>query len=247
MGQKQNKVRMARGLRFGYEKIPAELVMIPEAILSSRGKRLCGHIGSYGVKGCFESKATLGRYFGVSRWTMIRLVKQLKMLRLIVWVNTNGVPGCMWLRVNPKVQAAEVLIYRGRSIKNPAFTCSKSATGPVAPAPQGPVALAPHNYDKTNKNTTAASPSPDEVRAQRLKEAEELRRQVLDSELRTRIVGRLPASNFADPEQVQRRHELILAMINRGEELVAAGMSIDEAVEEMFNETRFAVAVQEIS
>ncbi len=233
MAKAESKIRMARGLRFGYEKIPAEVTMIPEAVLGSMGKRLCGHIGSFGVNGCYQSKVTLGRYFGVSRWTMIRLVKQLKMLRLIVWVQTNGVPGCMWLRVNPKVQAAEVLFYRGRSVKNPACTCSKPATAPVANAPQAPVANAPHNYNKTNKNTTAASLSPDEAQAQRREKAEADAQSRTQSHIRVEIVQHLPLVSVVDLGAKQRQILVIAEFEEKAEELVRDGMSVDDAVKKV--------------
>ncbi len=236
MAKTTGRIKTARGMRFGYEKIPAEVVMIPEDILSSQGKRLCGYIGSFGVKGCYQSKATLGRYFGVSRWTMIRLVKRVKELRQIVWVGFKNQPGCMWLRSSPKVQAAERLIYRGRSIQNPAFCCSKPATAAVAAAQQRAVAAAQQNNNKTSTTTTAASLSPDEVQARRRAEEKEEQRARLQSQIRAKIVERLPSPPTGDKEAMERRYELITAMTHRGEELVAAGVDVDDVAETAFNE-----------
>ncbi|MBA7485397.1 hypothetical protein ES707_20943 [subsurface metagenome] len=241
MSQRRSTVRTARGMRFGYVKIPAEVEMIPEDILSSQGKRLCGYAGSFGVKGCYQSKATLGRYFGVSRWTMIRLVKRLKELRLIVWMGKTTVPGCMWLRCNPKVQAAEWLVYRGRSIRNPAFTCSKPATSGVAAAQQALVAAALHNNNRTKRTTTAASLSPDEVQARQRKKEEADARRGIQSQLWAKIAERIPLPPTGDKEAMERRSELITAMVHRGEELVAAGVDVDNAAETAFNEAGCAV------
>ncbi len=233
MAKTESKIRMARGLRFGYEKIPAEIVMIPEDILGSMGKRLCGHIGSFGAKGCYQSKATLGRYFGVSRWTMIRLVKQLKVLRLIVWMEKTTVPGCMWLRCNPKMQAAEVLVYRGRTMKNPVFTCSKLATSGVAAAQQALVAPAPHNLYNTNKNTTAASLSPDEAQAQRREKAEADAWLRTQSHIRVEVVQHLPLVSVVDLEAKLRQILAIAEFEEKAEELVRDGMSVDKAVKKV--------------
>ncbi len=233
MAKTESKIRMARGLRFGYEKIPAEIVMIPEKILSSMGKRLCGHIGSFGEKGCYQSKATLGRYFGVSRRTIIRLVNQLKMLRLIVWVDINGVPGCMWLRCNPKMQAAEWLNYRGRTIENPACTCDKFVTGGVTPMSQVPGAPVSQDYYKTNKNTTAASLSPDEAQAQRREKAEADAWRKAQSHIRVEVVQHLPLVSAVDLEAKLRQILAIAEFEEKAEELVRDGMSVDKAVKKV--------------
>ncbi len=242
MVKTESKIRMARGMRFGYVKIPAEVEMIPEAILGSRGKRLCGHIGSFGVMGCYQSKATLGRYFGVSRRTIIRLVKRLKMLQLIVWVDTNGVPGCMWLRCLPKVQQVEWLSYRGLSVRNPACTCDKFVTGGVSPMSQVPGAPVSQDYNMTNKPTSDASPSPAERQAQHRREEEANRRTLIQSQLRAKAVERLPRADFVSSEMMKWRHEKILQVMNQGLELVLGGMSVDDAVEAVFNETECAVS-----
>ncbi len=72
-------------------------------------------------------------------------------------------------------------------------------------------------------------------------------RAVLESELRSRIVQRLPRPNWRDKKQVMRRHKLIEAMLRCGVKLVLGGMSVDEAVESMFNEERFIIRVRGIS
>ncbi len=230
MAKTTGRIKMARGMRFGYEKIPAEVVMIPEDILCSRGKRLCGYIGSFGVKGCYQSKTTLGRYFGVSRRTMIRLVKRVKELRRIIWVDMNGVPGCMWLRCDPRVQAAERLFYRGRSIKNPACTCDKSVTGGVAPMSQVPGAPVSQDNNRTKRTTTAASLSPAEVQARQRKKEEADARCGIQSNIRAEIVRHSQPVPAEDLEAKERRLPAIAEFEGKAEELVQDGISVDDAV-----------------
>ncbi len=70
---------------------------------------------------------------------------------------------------------------------------------------------------------------------------------VIDSELRSRIVQRLPKPNWRDMKQVMRRHKLIEAMLRRGKKLMLTGVSVDKAVELMFSDESFAIRIKGVS
>jgi type II secretory pathway component PulF len=94
----------------------------------------------------------------------------------------------------------------------------------------------------TNKPTSDASPSPAERQAQHRREEEANRRTLIQSQLRAKAVERLPRADFVSPEMMKWRHEKILQVMNQGLELVLGGMSVDDAVEAVFNETECAVS-----
>lgn len=228
--------RRGRKLKFRGLWIPREIERIPEEVLCSRQKRLCGRISSFGVKGLFESESTLGSYFGVSRYTIMRDIKRLKKLRLIMWLKIHGETTCMWLRCNTKVQEAEYLGEGKKRMKNPAYTCGAGATGGVAQAQQVPVAPAQHNYNKSITTTSAALPLPAVEQARRLKEKEERQKAVLDTEIRKEFEKRMPIWKPGNWEEAKRRAEVFTKLKPVVIEGIEAGLSVVEAVDRVFNE-----------
>ena len=236
MAQKQGKLLKARGLRFGYCKIPAQIEMIPPELLNDRQKRMCGRINGFAVEGNYESDSTLAAYYGVSRWTIVQDHKQIEKLRLVVWKKSKGKATCYWLRCNPKVQAAEYLGEGKRRMKNPAYTCKVSPTGGVRSTLQVPVRSAQHNYYRINKNISAASPSPAEVRAQRLKEEAEKRLAELDTAIRSEVWKRLPPLKPGDWVERKRRLDVLVEVGPEIKAWINSGLSIAEAVDRIFEQ-----------
>ena len=99
--------------------IPKEILSISPDELSWLGKLVCGKIGSYGAKGCYESNRTMARFFGVSLRAVEYVAAQIRSLHLTYSIEIRGRPTCYWLRCSPKVQAAEVLLYKHITRPNP--------------------------------------------------------------------------------------------------------------------------------
>ncbi len=236
MAQKHGKILIARGLQFGYVKIPAEIEAIPQGILNDRQKRECGRINGFGKDGDYESDSTLAKYYGVSRRTIWEDHRQIERLRLVVWMKVKGKPTCYWLRCNPKLQAEKYLEYDNKRMANPAYTCEAHFTGGVKPTSQVPVKSTSHNYYKINKTISAASPSPAEVRAQRLKEEEERRLAKLDTAIRAEWKKVLPPVRRDDWAEHKRRAGVMSLLNEQVIEGIESGLSVAEAVQRAYNE-----------
>lgn len=236
MATKHGKILIARGLQFGYVKIPAEIEAIPQGILNDRQKRECGRINGFGKDGDYESDSTLAEYYGVSRRTIWEDHRQIERLRLVVWMKVKGKPTCYWLRCNPKLQAEKYLEYDNKRMANPAYTCEAHFTGGVKPTSQVPVKSTSHNYYKINKTISAASPSPAEVRAQRLKEEAERRLAKLDTEIRNEVWKRLPLLKPGDWGERKRRLDVLVEVGPEIKAWINSGLSVAEAVDRIFEQ-----------
>ncbi len=236
MAQKQGKILIARGIRYGYCKIPAEIEAIPAEVLNDRQKRMCGRINGFGLGGGYESGSTLAEYYEVSRWTIVQDHKQLRKLRLVVWMDVKGKPTCYWLRSNPKVQREEYLEYEDKKLKNPTYTCKVHLTGGVRSGRQGGVRSARQDYYRINKTISAASPSPAEVRAQRLKEKEERSLAKLDTEIRNEVWKRLPPLKPGDWVERKRRLDVLVKVGPEIKAWINSGLSVAEAVDRIFEQ-----------
>ncbi|MBA7575597.1 hypothetical protein ES708_17427 [subsurface metagenome] len=216
--------------------IPQEIMSIAAERLSWLGKMVCGRIGSYGAKGCYESNATMGRYFGASLRRIVFAMEQIRSLPLTYSIKVRGRPTCYWLRCSAEVQAAEYLTFRGLSMPNPAYDQRKYCAGGAPKTAQVPTSKTAHNLQTTNKTTGAASPLPADGQAQRRQKEEAKHRKLIQSQLRAKIAERMPSLIPREKGAFMQRFELVAAIVQRGKELVADGKSIDEAAETAYNE-----------
>ena len=167
---------------------------------------------------------------------------KIRSLPLTYSIKVRGRPTCYWLRCSAEVQAAKYLTFHGLSMPNPAYDQRKYCATPaqeLAPVPAQE--LAP-NIKSTNKTTGAASPSPADGQAQRRQEEKAKYRTLVQSQLRSKMAERMPKPDSLDKEVFKQRVELVKARVKRGLELVLGGMSVDDAVEKVFNETVSAVS-----
>jgi len=106
--------KMAKEL---YLKIPYHILNIPGLGLCE--KVLLAHIYSFGVKGCWQSNATLARIFMVCPRTISLWVAKLARSNLIQTKSPKGYYRTIWAKSHPKVSEASVLWYRKQQISNP--------------------------------------------------------------------------------------------------------------------------------
>lgn len=238
MAHKQGKIIVARGVRFGYCKIPARIEAIPQTIINDRQKRECGRMNGFGLGGNYESESTLAEFYEVSRKTISQDHNKIKMLRLVVWMNVKGKPTCYWLKSNPKVQAAKYLEYEGKTMVNPAYTCNLEVTGGVTSAGHKGVTSASHNLDRINKDISAALPTPAERQARRLKEKEELRLAERDAAIRREWEKLMPPRQRGDWAEIGRRIDVFQKLHEPVIKLMEGGLSAAEAVRKVFDENR---------
>ncbi len=204
---------------------------MPADDLSWLGKLVCGKIGSYGAKGCWESLRTLARFFGVSERTMDFAAAQIRSLPLTYSIKIRGRPTCYWLRCSPKVKAVEVLLYKHITRPNPGYDQRKYCAGvaqETAPVPAQETA--PDLYS-TSKTTSADSPSPADGQARPLEERKADAWQKTKSHIQAEIVRHLPFVPAGDQEAKQRQLTVIAELKDRAELLVQDGMSVENAVE----------------
>ncbi len=210
--------------------VPQEILNIPAEDLSWLGKLVCGRIGSYGAKGCYESNATLARYFGVSLRQMKYVAAQIRSLPLTYSIKVRGVSVCYWLRCSAEVQQVEWLNYRGLSMRNPAYDQCKYCTGVVQETAPVPVQKTAPNNKTTRKTTGAASPSPADGQAQRRKKEKADAWRKVQSHIWAEIVRHLPFVPVTDQEAKVHQLAAIAEFKDRAELLVQDGMSVDDAV-----------------
>ena len=97
-----------------YLKIPYHILNIEGLGLSE--KVLLAHIYSFGVKGCWQSNATLAKIFFVKERTISRWVRTLKKAALILWVHPKGRYRTLWAKSHPEVRSAHELLYMKEKI-----------------------------------------------------------------------------------------------------------------------------------
>ncbi len=107
------------------EKPKENYLKIPNSILNISGlnlskKNLLAHIYSFGVKGCWQSNATLGTMFFVEGRTISTWVSDLKKAGEILWVHPKGRYRTLWAKRHPDVKAATSLLYMGEEISKEA-------------------------------------------------------------------------------------------------------------------------------
>ena len=156
------------------EKQPAELYLkIPYHILNLPNLGLCekvllAHIYSFGVKGCWQSNATLARIFMTSPRTIKRWLAKIVRAGLVQVKSPKGYYRTVWARSHPDVRAAAELYYRGKKLgPQQGQDCptrqdkSGTVSGPDRVLPPG--RKWPTTNNTTNKDTmseTTAPPSP---------------------------------------------------------------------------------------
>ncbi len=230
--QKRRKPKVKRSITKGVW-VPQEILSVSPDQLSWLGKLVCGRIYSYGAKGCYESNATLARYFGVSLRQMERAAAQIRSLPLTYSIKVRGRPTCYWLRCSPRVQAAERLEYRGRSKRNPAYTPDRNVGGGRTEMSGVPPTETADNIISTSKTTGAASPSPADGQAQRRQKEEADALSEIWSQLRAEIVKHLPFVSVLDREAKTHQLAAIARLKEKAEELVRGGMSADDVVKKV--------------
>ncbi len=230
--QKRRKPKANKSITKGLW-VPQEILSISADQLGWLGKLVCGRIYSYGAKGCYESNATLGRYFGVSLRRIAFAMEQIRSLPLTYSIKLRGRPTCYWLRCSPKVRRVERLEYRGRSKKNPAYTCAGNGAGGAPKTAQEGAPETAHNNISTSKTTGAASPSPADRQAQRREKAEAAAWDKTKSHIRAEIVRHLPFVPVLDGEAKAHQHAVIIEVKDKAEEFVRDGMSVDDAVKKV--------------
>lgn len=232
MAHKEGKLLKARGLDFGYCHIPAEIEIIPEHILCSLGKRMCGRYNGWGAEGDFEGKAKLAKYYGVSGSTIERVRRRIRLLKLVVWIETKGKTTRYWLRCNPEVKAKQYLEHEEKKMANPAYTPIKSDGGGVSKLTGVPSSNMTANYNKINRSISAASPKPAEQQARRLKEQEEKKQIYLLGKIRAEIARQLPLKRAIGIAEIGQRAVLMIKLVELAEPKVKAGMKTEIAVRE---------------
>ncbi|MBA7484472.1 hypothetical protein ES707_19999 [subsurface metagenome] len=230
--QKRRKPKVKKSITKGLW-VPQEILSIPADQLGWLGKLVCGRIYSYGAKGCYESNATLGRYFGVSLRRIAFAMEQIRSLPLTYSIKLRGRPTCYWLRCSPKVRRAERLEYRGRSKKNPAYTCAGNGAGGAPKTAQEGAPKTAHDNISTSKTTGATSPSPADRQAQRREKEEADALSKIQSHIRAEIVQHLPPVPAADLEAKKHQLSVIAEFKGKVEKLVRDGMSVDDAVKKV--------------
>ncbi len=209
---------------------------IPGEYLSWLGKLVCGRIGSYGVKGCYESNQTMARYFGVSRRAIVFAAAQIRSLPLTYSIKRRGVPTCYWLRCSAEVQAAEYLTFRGLSMSNPAHDQRKYCAGGEKETAQVPAQETAHNYKTTSKTTGATSPSPADGQAQRRQKEEAVAWSGIWAGIWPEIVRHLPPAPAGDWEAKQHQVLVIAEFEGKAKKLAQDGMSVPDIVREVLGE-----------
>jgi hypothetical protein len=96
------------------EKQQERYLRIPNHILNLTGLRLLdkvllAHFYSFGVRGCWQSNATLGEIFMTSASTITRSIGVLRKAALISVRAPKGRYRTIWARNNPEVQAVQML------------------------------------------------------------------------------------------------------------------------------------------
>ncbi len=230
--QKRRKPKVKKSVTRGLW-VPQEILSISPDQLSWLGKLVCGRIYGYGAKGCYESNATLARFFGVSVRSIVYAMEQIRSLPLTYSIKLRGRPTCYWLRCSPKVQAAERLVYRGRSKRNPGYDLRKYCVGGTQKTAEGGTQETADNSIITSKTTGAASPSPADGQAQRRQEEEAVAQSRFQSHIWAEIVRHLPFVSVLDGEVKTHQLTAITKFKDKAEELVRGGMSADDAVKKV--------------
>lgn len=230
--QKRRKPKVKRSVTRGLW-VPQEILSISPDQLSWLGKLVCGRIYGYGAKGCYESLSTLARFFGVSERAMDFTAAQIRSLPLTYSIKLRGRSTCYWLRCSLKVQAAERLVYRGRSKRNPGYDQRKYCATPAQETAPVPAQETAPNIISISKTTGAASPSPDEVQAQRLAKEEADARLKAQSHIRHEIVRHLPFISVLDREAKTQQQAAVAEFQDRAALLVQDGMGVDDAVKKV--------------
>lgn len=238
MSQQKQTERRAGKLEPGGLWIPPEISRIPRERLCWLGKMIAGRIYRYRVKGCYESKPTIAKAFGVSLSPVIQAVRQLKAVRVITFITAKGRPDCMWLRCDPKVQAEEWLYYRGKKRKNPAYTPVENDRGGVSKTIGVPLSKTTPNNKKIIRTTGAASPLLAVEQARRLQEDEDKRLAVLDTAIRAEFRKRMKPVRQGDWLERKRRADVFMELTEPVKELMTGGLGIVEAVDRVFEENR---------
>jgi len=155
-----------------YLKIPYHILNIPDLGLCE--KVLLAHIYSFGVKGCWQSNATLAKIFMACPRTISLWIAKLARSKLIQIKSPKGYYRTIWAKSHPEVSEASLLWYRKQLVPNPGketpVHCAKSCAqdsnnlrGECAKSGDRPRKILRTTNNKTIRETiskTTAPPSP---------------------------------------------------------------------------------------
>jgi len=153
------------------KKKPTELYLkIPYHILNIPGLGLCekvllAHIYSFGVKGCWQSNATLAKIFMTSSRTIKRRLAKIVRAGLVQVKSPKGYYRTIWARSHPEVRAAAELYYRGKKLdpqQGQNCPTRQDKSGPVSGPDHvlEPGRKCPTTNNTTNKDTTSETTAP---------------------------------------------------------------------------------------
>ncbi len=248
----QKRRREDGGLTTGFIIIPAEIRRIPESIFSARGHEWYGYVFGFGANGCFESEPKQARKCGVSDRTIRSWSRVMERFGEMLRLNYKGNWGCVWALRNPEVRKLKYLEHNEIRVLNPSYVkdwsisqdrkWASAHTGNGLPA-RPEMGFQEHrkwvsgDYYKTKKLISAAEPLPADGQAQRLKE-EELRLAERDTAIRAEFERRLPPRKHGDLKEAARRADVYEQVNPMVVELNKGGMSINGAVEKVYNENK---------
>ena len=117
MAADKNRMNVNKEPKEFYRKIPYHILNIPGLGLCE--KVLLAHIYSFGVKGCWQSNATLGAMFMVCPRTISLWIARLARSNLIQIKSPKGYYRTIWAKSHPEVSEASLLWYRKQKVPNP--------------------------------------------------------------------------------------------------------------------------------